>query len=150
MKHQKNFWTLTGFLLVAGLARATEVDWHAFTGGGGISQNGAVTLGGAIGQSSPTLSPATGGDYTLLGGFWSAFAEQPEVAQPVLSIQSLGGQQVRLSWPIAVQDFNLEYTTNLASGIWLPESSQIVNTLTEHTVTVESGPGARFFRLHHK
>jgi hypothetical protein len=149
MKHRKNFWTLTGLLVVVSLAHATEVDWHAFTGGGGISQNGAVTLAGAIGQSSPVLSPATGGDYTLLGGFWSAFPAHTEIAQPVLSIQPLGGS-ARLSWPIGVNDFNLEYTTNLASGIWLPENTQVVDMLTEHAVTVESGTGARFFRLHHK
>lgn len=57
--------------------RADEIAWWTFTGGG-ISQYGGVALGGALGPIAPALSPATGGNYTLSGGFWPALSGPPK------------------------------------------------------------------------
>lgn len=145
---------LSTFLLAAAAillattgARSAEIPWSTFTGGGGLAQHGAVALGGAIGPIAPALSPATGGDYTLTGGFWSALPGQPQPASPVLKIKSLGGDLVLLSWPVGLNGFILEYTTQLGSGVWVTESAPVVDTATEHTVIVSTDPAFRCFRL---
>jgi hypothetical protein len=134
-------------LLAASPVRAAEIVWSAFTGGGGIAQHGAVALGGAIGPIAPALSPATGGDVALFGGFWSALNGQPQPAWPVLKIRHLSGNQVRLSWPVTVNGFVLEYTTQLGSGVWHAENTAVVDTAGEHTVTVPASVPVQAWRL---
>jgi len=130
------------------LGPAAEIPWQTFTGGGGIGQHGAVALGGAIGPIAPALSPATGGNYTLTGGFWPALSGQPKAASPVLKIKSITeGVTVQLSWPVAVSGFVLEYTTQLGSGIWVTEATAVLDTVTEHTVIVPTPDTFRCYRL---
>lgn len=134
-------------LLVPRLPGA-DLPWHTFTGGGGISQHGAVALGGAIGPIAPALSPATGGPYTLSGGFWAALDGLPQAAAPVLRIHAIDkGATAVLSWPVAVKGFVLEYTLQLGSGVWVTEAAPVVDTPTDHTVTVPAGVGTRLYRL---
>ena len=52
-----------------------------------------------------------------------------------------------LSWPVAVSGYTLEYTTQLGSGFWTTEAASVVNTATEHTVTVPASSGRRFYQL---
>jgi hypothetical protein len=138
-------------LLATTASHAAEIPWWTFTGGGGLAQHGAVALGGAIGPIAPALSPATGGNYTLTGGFWPAFPGQPKAAVPVLKIKSLGdGSKVLLSWPVGVHGFILESTPQLGSGIWIIESAAVVDTATEHTATVSVEAISRCFRLRSK
>lgn len=119
----------------------------ATLGGGGISQHGAMALGGAIGPIAPALSPAIGGNSTLTAGFWPALSGLPKAASPVLTIKYLGGDKAVISWPVGVTGFILEYTTDLGSGIWLPEPEAVTDTAIEHTVTVHTMPAFRCFRL---
>ncbi len=135
--------------LAAGSTRtpATEVPWSAFTGGGGVAQHGAVALGGAIGAIAPATASAVGADFVLWGGFWSALSDLPQAAEPVLKVRHLGGNQVRLSWPVAFSGFTLEYTTQLGSGVWLAENTAVVDTPTEHTVTVAASALIQAYRL---
>ena len=148
MKHFTAIRILTGLLLTATALQAGEIPWSTFTGGGGIAQHGAVALGGAIGPIAPALSPATGGHYTLTGGFWPALSGQPNAVAPILTIFPLNnGAKVRLSWPLAVNGFTLEYTPQLGSGIWITETAGVVNTAAEHTVTVPAPEAFRCYRL---
>jgi hypothetical protein len=57
---------------------------------------------------------------------------------------------LHLSWPVSAGGYYLEYTTNLASGIWLsnPVSPATVNGYNVVTQSV-SNTGNEFFRLHH-
>lgn len=124
-------------LLTTTALHAAEIPWWTFTGGGGIAQHGA-----------PALSSATGGNYTLSGGFWPAFPGQPKAALPVLKIKSLGdGSKALLSWPVGVNGFILEYTPQLGSGLWIVESATVVDTATEHTATVPAADAFRRYRL---
>ena len=135
-------------LLTTTALHAAEIPWWTFTGGGGIAQHGAVALGGAIGPIAPALSSATGGNYTLTGGFWPAFPGQPKAATPVLKIKSLGdGSKALLSWPVGVNGFILEYTPQLGSGLWIVENAAVVDTATEHTATVPAADAFRCYRL---
>jgi hypothetical protein len=148
MKTSSKSVLLSSLLLATTVAHSAEIPWSTFTGGGGIAQYGAVALGGAIGPIAPALSPATGGNYTLTGGFWPAFPGQPKAALPVLQIKSLGdGSQALLSWPVGVHGFILEYTPQLGSGQWFKVENAVVDTAVEHTVTVPAPSEFRCYRL---
>jgi hypothetical protein len=55
-----------------------------------------------------------------------------------------------LSWPGSADGYYLEYTTNLASGVWVsnPVTPTTVNGTNFVTQTTGAG-GSKFFRLHH-
>ena len=125
---------------------ANEIDWWTFTGGGGSAQQGTVAISGAIGPIAPALSPATGGNYTLTGGFWGGLSTSPLPDRPLLSIQLTGGK-VQLSWPIGAVGFHLEYTDDLGSGTWQSEPTPVALTEKEHTVTVPPTASHRSYRL---
>jgi hypothetical protein len=63
---------------------------------------------------------------------------------------SLGSGGLSLSWPVGSDGYYLEYTTNLASGIWFsnPVAPGMVNGFNVVTQTVNGG-GSKFFRLRH-
>jgi len=143
----KRYFLLLPALCWASTSLAAEFPWWTFTGGGGIAQHGAVALGGAIGPSAPSLAPASGGDYTLVGGFWTPLSGQPQAAQPVLKITSSSGGKALLSWPVSVTGFTLEYTTQLGSGVWHPEPAVVTDTATEHVVSVPADAAFRCYRL---
>lgn len=52
------------------LAESLTISWWTADGGGGDSAGGSYSLRGTIGQSD--AGRASGGDYALIGGFWSA------------------------------------------------------------------------------
>ena len=127
-------------------ARAGEVDWWAMTGGGGISQHGTTAIGGAIGPIAPAASQAAGGTVVLIAGFWPVLNGHPKAASPVLQIAG-GSEKVVLSWAVGLDGFVLEYTTDLNSGVWVIEPTAVVDTLTDHTVSVTPESGFRCYRL---
>jgi hypothetical protein len=54
-----------------------DLTWSTIDGGGQMFSTGVnYELGGTIGQhdSGPQSGPLTGGDYSLVGGFWPAAA----------------------------------------------------------------------------
>ena len=148
MKPRISTFVLTTLALASVALTAAETTWWSFTGGGGIGQHGSVALGGAIGPIAPALSPATGGNYTLSGGFWSTLSGQPKPESPVLKIKWLADKEkVLISWPVNLNGFKLEYTTNLLSGVWHSENEVVVDTDSEHTVAVPSPGVFRCYRL---
>jgi hypothetical protein len=72
------------------------------------------------------------------------------ITPPSISFTTPTPSSFALSWPNNTSGYYLEYTTNLASGIWV--SNQVapvtVNGLNVVTQGV-SGTGSKFFRLHH-
>jgi hypothetical protein len=132
-------------LLVAGShAQPFTVDWFTVDGGGGNSAGGVYSLSGTIGQ--PDAGAMSGGGFALTGGFWSLYDTGSASPSLVLAIRRAGNSAV-LSWPLSVTGFTLEYTTQLGSGVWTTEGSAVVDTGTEHTVTVPADSGRRFYRL---
>lgn len=49
---------------------SADVSWHTIDGGGGTSGGGTFVLAGTIAQPDAGV-PATGGTWTVTGGFWS-------------------------------------------------------------------------------
>lgn len=68
--------------------------------------------------------------------------------QPVLNISPQAGAKIRLAWPLAAQGFGLQQNTNLVTGSgWQTNVTAVVDTTTEHTVTLPTSSSACFFRL---
>jgi hypothetical protein len=67
-------------LIFSGAALAAPlpyiIDWFTVDGGGGTSSGGTFALSGTIGQpEAGTLS--SGGDFELVGGFWTGGGQPP-------------------------------------------------------------------------
>jgi len=75
---------LVAFLLLFGVSAQADYDisWYTIDGGGGTSGNGDFVLNATIGQ--PDAGTMTGGDFILVGGFWSGqehcFVNLPDLA----------------------------------------------------------------------
>ena len=69
-------------------AQSLTVDWFTVDGGGGTSSDGALTIGGTIGQ--PDAGTMSDGTLAVQGGFWPAFTFAPTTSVP-------GGFQVYYS-----------------------------------------------------
>jgi len=79
---------LTAFFLLASVALAQtgggyDLTWSTIDGGGYTwSEGGGYALGGTVGQ--PDAGVLSGGDYTLVGGFWCGAAAQHRMYLPVV------------------------------------------------------------------
>ena len=87
MKHLLPIVLLLGLLLVAGAALAQSGDgydlsWNTFDGGGGTSAGGDYIVSGTAGQ--PDAGALTGGEYTLIGGFWGGASTRYELLIPAV------------------------------------------------------------------
>jgi hypothetical protein len=134
---------LAGLILSVALSVSAQysIDWYTIDGGGGTSSGGPYTLTGTIGQ--PDAGVHTGGNYTLVGGFWGAFAVQ-QVGAPTLYIRPVGLNQVMISWDPPIPGFTLQESSDLglAPSGWNPSPSGSANPATITTT------GMKFYRLH--
>ena len=65
-------------------AQNFAIDWFTIDGGGGTSTGGVYSISGTIGQ--PDAGPVlTGGNYSLVGGFWSIVAAIQTHGAPLLT-----------------------------------------------------------------
>jgi hypothetical protein len=71
-------------------------------------------------------------------------------SRPSLGFSPVSGNALSLSWTSGASGYYLEYTTDLASGVWIsnPAAPSVLNGTNFITQPV-SGEGSRFFRLHH-
>ncbi len=76
------FGVIVLLLIVAGISYAASngfsLDWWTVDGGGGTSQGGDFAVSGTIGQPD-TSSLMSGGEYTVVGGFWSGASTPPSL-----------------------------------------------------------------------
>ena len=115
--------------------------------GGGTSRGGSFALSGTIGQTdaAPPLV-STNGRFQLEPGFWSGVTVQQTPGAPLLKIRLIAAGQAVISWPVSVSGFALEACADLGSGAWTPVNYSVVDTATEHTVSVSTA-GHRCYRL---
>src|SRR5881296_1933291 len=112
-----------------------SLSWSTIDGGGGTSSGGKYQLSGTIGQ--PDAGVLSGGNFKLEGGFWSGVTVQQTSGAPTLKIKLIGGGLAVLSWPVSVTGFVLEETATVAQpNSWSATPQSIVDTATDHTVTV--------------
>jgi hypothetical protein len=121
-----------------------DLSWSTIDGGGGTSSGGQFKVSGTAGQ--PDAGALAGGQYSVTGGFWSFLSVVQTPGAPLLKIKLVGTNAV-VSWPLAVTGFALEETSNLTSGPWGATPQSVVDTVTEHTVTVAASGIVKVFRL---
>src|ERR1043166_5014657 len=111
MKTKRTTLLLGALALMSLSARGQFVtDWFTIGGGAGTIGGGAYTLNGTVGQ--PDASAAmSGGNYTVVGGFWSFVAA---IQAPALSVERVAGG-VRVFWPLPTTGFVLDQTPAMAS-----------------------------------
>lgn len=107
-------------------AQNYSIDWFTIDGGGGTSSGGVYSLSGTIGQPDAGTT-MTGGQYSLVGGFWALpFAVQSPEA-PTLAIEPLGAGQARISWTPNTPGFVLQENANLNTDAWMNAPSGASN-----------------------
>ncbi len=71
-------------------AQPFSIDRFTVAGGGGTGTGGTFALSGTVGQHDPIPQPATGGSFSLKGGFWSAF-DVPTPRMPITIFDNIAG-----------------------------------------------------------
>ena len=145
----RTFTIAAWLFLVPLLGQADEfaIDWSTTDGGGGTSTGGVFTVNGTIGQPDASQQAMTGGNYSLVGGFWSLVAVQTPGA-PLLSIFHTTTNTVAVSWPSPSTGWTLQQNTNSVSSVnWSNVSSGIQDDGTTKTLIVNPPTGNRFYRL---
>jgi len=132
------------FCICAPLASAQNysIDWYTIDGGGGTSSGGSFSLSGTIGQ--PDAGTLSGGDYTLLGGFWAGVFAVQQVGAPTLHIERAGSNLI-ISWDPATPGFYLQETPSLSTASWANSASGSANP-----TTITAPLNNRFYRLNNQ
>jgi hypothetical protein len=146
-------WLMNGLLLSVvtliqdlGLAQPYAIDWYKVSGGGGTSSGGQYIINGTIGQHDAG-GPMTGGNYSLMGGFWSLISIVQTPGAPLLVIQWINPTIVNVSWPSPSTGFALQQNSDLKTGTWANYSGTINDDGTTKSVTISPPAGTLFFRL---
>ena len=136
---------LTALLLPAiAHAQNYSIDWFKLSGGGGTSTGSIYSITGTIGQ--PDASGAmSGGNYSLIGGFWSLISVVQTTGLPNLTITH-AGNSVIVSWP-NIGSYTLQQNNNIASGSWATSSYTITTSNGTNSITITPPTGNLFFRL---
>lgn len=128
---------------------AFNVPWYTLDGGGGKSSgtaNGGTvfTLSGTVGQFDATASQASGGIFSLNGGFWAQVLAEPELDKPALTISRLPNGDASIQWASDAEGWQMETSTDLT--MWTPYGSTI-NSAGSATIPYNSSIPRMFFRL---
>ncbi len=66
---------------------------------------------------------------------------------PRLSISRVGSAAAQIGWLTNFTDYGLEYATNLPATVWNPVTTEVATNGDHLSVTVETDPAQRFYRL---
>lgn len=140
-----------GCFLPASLRAQWTLSRSVIAGGGGWNTTGAgYSLGATVGQPDAG-GPATGGGYSLVGGFWAGTTRIPPLEQPRLEAESVVTDQVRLSWSVVATGYVLEQTAAFAAseaGIsWSQVPPPYETNAARVTITLPLDSTERFYRL---
>src|SRR5882672_4736686 len=78
-------------------AQSFSLDWFTIDGGGGASTGGVYSVSGTIGQADANPQPLTGGNFSLVGGFWSLYSVVQTPGAPLLTIRLTSTNTVMVS-----------------------------------------------------
>ena len=138
----KRLFVLSALLLpTLGFGQAYSIDWFTIDGGGGTSTGGVYSVSGTIGQPDANQQVMTGGNYSVVGGFWSLFAVQT-LGAPMLTIVPAAPGLATVSWTPNTPGFVLQQAASLSPAVWTNSPSGATNP-----VTVPANLPARYYRL---
>ena len=144
--------TLACLLCTGSFASAQNftIDWFTIDGGGATSSGGAYTISGTIGQ--PDAGTMSGGNYSMIGGFWSIVDVIDTPGAPRLFVtRDIVTGAVTVSWDGPADGWVLDQTGALASPPAAISWSQVPFPYQTNgsriSITVPSPVGHRFYRL---
>jgi|GEM_PF-411240 len=115
-----------------------------------LSVNTTATVAGSVTNTAFTSAPQT--DFNPGNNHASAVVLVTGGAAPALSIASINGNQLFLTWPYPASGYGLETTTNLLPlTVWSPVANAVLNNGLVNYLYLNVNPSetARFFRLRH-
>ena len=128
-------------------AQSYSINWFKVAGGGGTSAGGAYQVSGTIGQHDAG-GPMTGGNYSLIGGFWSIIAVVQTPGAPRLMITfNTQPPTVTVSWPSSATNYVLQQNSDLTTANWINTGLLITTNGATESVTISPPAGNLFFRL---
>ena len=130
-------------------AQSYSIDWFTIDGGGGTSTGGVYSVSGSIGQPDANAQPLIGGNFSVVGGFWSLFSVVQTPGTPLLTIRLTSTNTAMVSWPSPSTGFNLQQNTNLGTPIWSAPPEIVTDNGTIKFIIVNPPAGNRFYRLIH-
>lgn len=134
------------FLGGAGVrAQSYSVDWYKVAGGGGTSTGGVYSLSGTIGQ--PDAGVLSGGNYSLVGGFWGIIAAVQTPGAPLLTITRTATNSVVVSWPYPSTGFSLQQNPDLRTTSWSAPPQTVNTNATINWIVVNPPQGNLYYRL---
>src|SRR6266446_895868 len=139
------FIILHSILCLRANAQTYSIDWLTIDGGGGTSTGGVYSVSGTIGQPDAG-GPMTGGNFSLVGGFWSLFAQQTPGA-PLLTIRLTATNTALVSWAFPSTGFSLQQNASLATTNWTAPPQSVTNNGTINFIIVNPPSGNRYYRL---
>ena len=149
--NMKRALTILEFAIVILLAHSVRgqpyaVDWFKVSGGGGASTGSVYSVSGTIGQHDAG-QPSQGGNYSLIGGFWSFLSIQTAGA-PLLTIRQTVTNTAVVYWPSPSTGWNPQQNGNLANtNGWVTPSESVSDDGQNRFIIVHPVPGQRFYRL---
>jgi hypothetical protein len=128
------------------IAQTYSIDWYKIAGGGGTSTGAQYSVSGTIGQHDAG-GPMTGGNFSLVGGFWSLVAAVQTPGAPLLTVFHTPTNTVVISWPAPSTGFLLQQNSDLNTVNWLNVSTTPIVVGGQNEVIVSPPVGNEFYRL---
>jgi hypothetical protein len=122
------------------------IDWLSVDGGGGTSTGGGNWLSGTIGQSDAG-GPMTGGNFSLVGGFWSFLSVVPTPGAPQLTVGLTATNTAVVSWPSPSTGWRLQQNTDPSTTGWVPPSENIFDDGVQRSIVGRPLTNRCFYRL---
>lgn len=126
-------------------AQSFSIDWFKIAGGGGTSTGNVYSVSGTIGQRDAS-GPMTGGNYSVIGGFWSLVSVQNPGA-PSLKIFLTATNTAVISWPSSSLGWTLQQNADLTTPNWATPSESLNDSGINKFIIVNPLAGNRFYRL---
>jgi hypothetical protein len=123
-----------------------SVDWYKIAGGGGPSTGGTYQVSGTIGQPEASGS-LSGGNYSVMGGFWSLINVVQMPGAPMLGIRLTTTNTAMVYWLSPATGYNLQVNASLATTNWGVPAETVQDDGTIKFVIINPPTGSRFFRL---
>ncbi len=145
MKNLIRFSLALGLLTLSLQAQTYSIDWFKVAGGGGTSAGGGYQVSGTIGQADAGFM--NGGDYSLVGGFWSFISVLPVPGVPILTIQRTATNTVLITWPSPSTGFTLQQQTTPTATTWVNVPQVPTDDGTTKSIVVNPPVGTLYYRL---
>ncbi len=133
-------------LVTSARAQAYSIDWFTIDGGGGSSTGGAYSVSGIIGEPNANPHSMTGGNFSLVGGFWSLSAVQTPDG-PLLTIRLTTTNTALVLWPSPSTGFLLLQSTDLTATGWATVPETVTDNGVNKSISANPAVGNRVYRL---